>query len=124
MEPLETGNAKHIRTEEGILISRVKENEYETLADARQNAAALMKLKGADATLPLLVDFSKASGQDAETRKFYAEESVKWTHRVALLVNSPVARVMGNIYMGLNKPLVPTRLFTDEKEALAWLKSN
>jgi hypothetical protein len=31
--------------------------------------------------------------------------------------------VLGNFYLGLNKPLVPTRLFTSEEEAQAWLRS-
>jgi hypothetical protein len=33
-----------------------------------------------------------------------------------------VARAIGNFFMGLNKPLIPTRLFTSEAEALGWLR--
>jgi hypothetical protein len=40
----------------------------------------------------------------------------------ALLIGSPLTRAIGNFFMGLNKPLIPTRLFTSETEALAWLK--
>jgi hypothetical protein len=41
---------------------------------------------------------------------------------VALLVGSPMSRAIGNFFIGLNKPLIPTRLFVSEPEALAWLR--
>jgi hypothetical protein len=40
---------------------------------------------------------------------------------VALLVGSPVTRVIGNFFIGLNKPRWPVRLFRSESDALAWL---
>ena len=124
MKNLETSVAIHERTKDGILISRVRKDGYETLEYAKENGAALMKLKGEDPPMPLLVDFLHSKGQAAETRRYYAEESFKWASRVALMVDSPVSRVIGNIYMGLNKPKVPTKLFSNEQEAIAWLKSN
>jgi hypothetical protein len=36
---------------------------------------------------------------------------------------TPVAE-MGNIFPSINKPLIPTRLFTNEKEAKEWLKQH
>lgn len=41
---------------------------------------------------------------------------------VAVIVDSPLSRVIGNIFLGLNKPRVPLRLFSDVSEAEAWLK--
>lgn len=42
-----------------------------------------------------------------------------------LLLQSPaLTRAIDNFFMGLNKPLFPTRLFTSEEEALTWLKSD
>ena len=38
-------------------------------------------------------------------------------------LRSPLTRAIGNFFLGLNKPLMPTRLFTSEEEALAWLKT-
>ena len=40
---------------------------------------------------------------------------------LALLVSSPVGRMLGNAYLGINKPAHETRLFTDEDRALSWL---
>ena len=41
---------------------------------------------------------------------------------VAVLVDSSVSRVLGNVFLGFNKPAYPTQLFTSEDEAVAWLK--
>jgi hypothetical protein len=30
---------------------------------------------------------------------------------------------MGDIYLRVARPAIPTRLFTDEREALAWLRT-
>lgn len=39
----------------------------------------------------------------------------------ALPVESMLSRAIANFFLGLNKPLIPTRLFNDEAEAVAWL---
>ena len=114
----------HTRTDDGLFVVRMKEGVSETIEMARENGQALMRLLGDDAPLPLLIDFTLGSGQDSETRQYYANHSGDWCTKAAILVNSPVARVMGNIYMGLNKPKVPTRLFTLEEAAMAWLKND
>ncbi len=41
--------------------------------------------------------------------------------RVTLNAGAPLSRAIGNIFMGLNKPDFPLRLFTSDAEALAWL---
>ena len=46
-----------------------------------------------------------------------------WLPGALDLIRSPLARAIGNFFRGLNKPLFPTRLFTSEPEAMAWLRS-
>jgi hypothetical protein len=41
---------------------------------------------------------------------------------MAVLIKSPISRVVGNFFLGINKPAVPTRLFDNEADALEWLK--
>lgn len=72
---------------------------------------------------PALVDLSNLKGMTREARVYYAgPETAKGRSALALLIKSPVARVFGNFFMGLNKTTVPTRLFTSEPEAIAWLR--
>ncbi len=53
---------------------------------------------------------------------FAGSESKKVHSAAALLAQSPLSKVLGNLFLGLNKPLFPTRLFTSEKDAIEWLK--
>ncbi len=39
-----------------------------------------------------------------------------------IIINSAVSRVLGNFYLGINKPSVPTKLFDNEIDAVKWLK--
>jgi len=45
------------------------------------------------------------------------------TSRLAIIVGSPVSRMLGNAYMGFRAPACPTRLFTEEHPAIRWLRS-
>src|ERR1700756_4774181 len=40
----------------------------------------------------------------------------------SILIESPLSRIIGNFFMGLNKPSVPAKLFNNEQDAIAWLK--
>lgn len=55
-------------------------------------------------------------------RKFLAGKEVKEkTIARAVVVNSVLKKLFANFFNDLNKPEVPTRVFTDYDEAYAWL---
>lgn len=59
-----------------------------------------------------------------DVRVYFARPEHIEVHRaVALVVGSPLSRAIGNFFLGLNKPAMPMRLFTDEDEAVGWLKA-
>jgi hypothetical protein len=59
-----------------------------------------------------------------EARLFASSaDAIQVVKAVALLIGSPVSRVIGNFFLGINKPPYPTRIFTSEAEALSWLKN-
>ena len=53
---------------------------------------------------------------------FTGEMLVESFTALALLVEAtPFGRIMGNIYLRVARPGIPTRLFADEPGALTWL---
>ena len=76
--------------------------------------------------LPTLADLRNVAevNASAEVKKFAASnpESIKARSANAILVSSFFNRLIVNIYLSINKPIVPTRLFNDEKEAIKWIK--
>jgi hypothetical protein len=93
-----------------------------TLEDAKETMAAYLKLNQGR-RMPLFVDTKAMKSMSRETRKYYAgEEAAKVASAAAIIVGTPASRVLGNFYLGLSNPHLPSRLFSSEEEALEWLK--
>ena len=58
---------------------------------------------------------------DKAARDFLAKEGSSYTKGVAIIVDSPMTKIIGNFYLGLNKPTTPTKMFTDKEGALEYL---
>ena len=70
----------------------------------------------------VLIDMRDITEISKEARDYFANERTASIQRAtALLTDSPVSRVIGNFFMGLNKPISPTRMFTDPQKAIEWL---
>lgn len=93
-----------------------------TLEDAKETMAAYLRLNKGK-RLPLFIDTKTMKSMSRETRKYYAgKEAAKVASAAAIIVGTPVSRVLGNFYLGLSNPHLPSRLFSSEDEALEWLK--
>lgn len=71
----------------------------------------------------LLMDITKLRSMSREARAFFSEPArADVLLAVALQIGSPLSRAIGNIFLGLNRPAVPIKLFNDEGSALEWLR--
>jgi hypothetical protein len=119
-----TATAEITLRDEGIVVTRIAAGVQQSLGDARQNLAATVAACGRQKR-PLLVDISRCQPLEPEVRHYYTGEVlVESFLALALVVEAtPFGRMMGNIYLRVARPGVPTRLFPDEDSALAWLRS-
>ena len=70
-------------------------------------------------TLVLMQDMARV---DRAARGCLAsEEYMRVCSQTALVVGSPVSRVIGNFFAGLNRPKYPLKLFDDTELATEWL---
>jgi 23S rRNA U2552 (ribose-2'-O)-methylase RlmE/FtsJ len=70
----------------------------------------------------VLIDMREMKSMNREAREYFANERTCAIQRAtALLVKSKLTKVMANFFMGLNKPITPTRMFTNPEEAVVWL---
>src|ERR1035437_7306216 len=90
------------------------------LEDAIATLEAMAQLTGGRRR-PLLVDMRDTGSHDRATR-------AEWTSRsdlqsaVALIVGTPLSRMMGNLLLRVTKPPFPIRLYDNEASAVAWLQ--
>jgi hypothetical protein len=118
----ETKTANVFLYENKIVRVNIKSEARQSLSDAQENmqAAVNASLKS---KRPLLTDIRMAQPLDPDARRYYSGQAlVDHFTAIALLVDiSPVGRMMANVYLKIAKPLIPSRMFTDEKAALSWL---
>ena len=109
---------------DGIVRAVMFPDIEETLDTAKENIEAGVRISGGTKR-PLLLDMSNIKSMNKEARDYYArgDEREGCESAVALLVRSALSRMIGNFFMGLNKTNLPTRLFTDEDSAMAWLRT-
>jgi hypothetical protein len=121
---IRTGIADVWMDSEQITHMHFKPTERHDLEDAQEVVKAHNSLTNGVKT-PVLADLRNVTtGANRQARKYYClEESCKSKLGMAMLVQSPVQRMLGNLFVKINKPPYPTRLFLDEKEALIWLRA-
>lgn len=72
---------------------------------------------------PIFIDLRNVVYTDTEARKYMAKrESVEYLTAGGLLIDNEIMRLAGNIFIKIDKPLIPTKLFTDKDKAMRWLQ--
>lgn len=90
------------------------------LDDAKENVEAIYQLTGKRSLV--LVDSRGVRWQSREAREhFVSADASRATAAVALLIGSPVSRVLGNFFLRFEKHRFPTALFSDQEAAVRWL---
>lgn len=107
-----------LRRVDGCLRYSWDDGAVAGMADAEESVAAVGRLAGSQ-RLPLLVDMHGLKTLDRAARGRFSESDV--VTRTAFLVGSPLSRVLANFFLAVSRPAVPTRLFTSEADAVAWL---
>ena len=111
----------HLR-DDGLVIVKIRDGAYQSLEDAKTNLAmAISETNGRPR--PLLIDIRTAQPLDADARHHYSGQVlVDNFSALGLLVDSsPFGRMMGNVYLRVARPGIPTQLFTNASRAVAWL---
>lgn len=72
---------------------------------------------------PLIANIVSIKKITKEARDFLAsKEGCEGITVFAILINSPIGSMIGNFWMRINKPLINTKIFTNEEDAKTWLK--
>lgn len=107
--------------EDGIAYFTYTTEEI-TLRVAEQVVESRLKLFNG-LTYPVVTDGRSVKSIDADAMKYLASSvSTQLVSAGALLVNNQFQKVAGNLFLLINKPAVPAKLFTSEAEALQWLQ--
>lgn len=112
-----------VMSPDGVVIVRIREGTRAVPRDIDDMLAAAEAVCEGKKH-PWIVDIRGSRSISREARVMLAgERAARITISTALIVASPVSRVIGSFFIGLNRTPFPTRVFTSEKQALTWLEA-
>lgn len=108
--------------EDGIARTKVKKGSEVKLEHAQENSVVVNSFY-VDSKFPLLIDARGIKSMEREARSFFTTNG-RQTNTLAfgIIIDSSISKVVGNFFMAISKPRVPTRLFLNEEAALEWLQ--
>lgn len=71
---------------------------------------------------PLLIDIRGIKSTTRKARQHMATIGATLVKGAALITGSAINRTLGNIFLKIDRPPVPIKLFTNEASAREWLK--
>ena len=116
-----TRTARVEKSSEGIVITRILPEVRQSLSDAMENISVSAEACGGQ-RMPIVVDLRQAMPIDAETRHYYTGKQLTdfFTSMAILVPAGSFGKMMGNLYLRVANPGIPSRLFDSETEALQW----
>lgn len=107
-----------------ILIIVPREGTLDNAQDARENVAYYHEYaRSLGRKIGSAVIMSNMLSQEPEARRAYTEIDPHLVYGGALVVESALSRALGSFFVGLTRPVVPTKLFDSVENAIEWLKT-
>jgi hypothetical protein len=108
---------------DGLVHVKVKGNEEIEIKNVVEVVSSLEKFWQGK-KFPLLIVVGEYTLPSADARAYIATpESDPYASAEAYVIQSLSQKLVGNVYLSLNKPARPTRLFNSEEKAIEWLKT-
>ena len=108
--------------DDGIYCIAHKDGKKGTLETAKEELKIHRELGGGK-KMPLFADMRGMKGSNPEARDYGNSEVVKSTYSaVGILIGSAFTLLIGSMFMKINKPPYPVKMFTEQENALVWLK--
>lgn len=110
--------------ENEIVMIEAKPDVEATLEDAERNfksASERFNINEKNKAL-ILCDIRQSRPLSKEIRDYYVtEEVVNQTKAFAFIIAAPLSKMIANLFIGIRKPPIPLKMFTDKFKAVKWL---
>lgn len=107
--------------ENGIVIGVLRNDFILTEKDAMQLVRKRLEISGGN-TMPILADITHSMGADSRAKQYLSRgDGIRQLSAGAFLAGNPVSKFMGNLFLSVNCPAIPSKLFTERRKAMQWL---
>lgn len=122
MDTFEIIDGTIVKRQEGTIHVIFGLNTVLTLEYAKKLVDYRLSISGA-MSYPLYIDIRGVVSIDGQTRKFLSGvEGTIQAYAAAIHVDSPISKLFGNMFITIDRPEKPIKLFTSKAKALKWLK--
>jgi hypothetical protein len=119
---IQTPTADISLVDEHVLLVSVRDGMTIDVQQLWENYNATLELNPAG-DYPVIFETQGFVNITKESRELAASrEMAKDVAAMALIANNMATRMLANFYMKVNKPLRPTRAFTDIQKAIEWCR--
>jgi hypothetical protein len=110
-----------IYLENNILYSAFKQGTEMDINVAKFCVTERIKFSN-NTSYRMLIEIRGLKSVTKEAREYMAEEGAALVLAAAFIISSPLSKLLGNIFLAINRPKIPSKLFTDRSEAIKWLE--
>lgn len=105
----------------GFVRATIRDGASFDLDDAKEAITATWHVAG-ERRRAVLVDMRMVRALPRDAREYFdSVETARRIRAVALLVESPLSRMIGNFFLRIGEHRIPTRLFNTETDAERWI---
>lgn len=120
---IDLGHSALLMREDGIVQITFGDKTDLDVKHAKEIVAATGKLTSGNKALILNVAGKQTSATSAARDFAASQEATEFTLAEAYIVHNLAQKLIGNFYVNFHKPIIPTKIFNNENEAIKWLKS-
>lgn len=122
IKEIRTSNELLTLDSDGIVHLRFPEKTTHDINSIKEHLDGVEALSHHGNGVLLLVHFTNLVGMDKPSRKFVNTDKMIKAHKAcAMYVKTPLAKLIANFFLGINKPNFVISSFTDESSAKDWL---
>jgi hypothetical protein len=122
MKEIVYSHSKIFLRPDGIVVIDVRDEGIIGKQIVEEIVNAVEKITGGKAA-PNLILTRPGAMVDKEAREFSSSpRGMQFTVADAMVIHNLPQKVVANFYLRINRPEKPTRFFSDEEEAITWLK--
>jgi hypothetical protein len=122
-EVIENRSGKFWRGEDSIIRIISYPTAERTSVDAEECLVAIAQLCQGQ-KYSVLADIRNSLGpiNRAERQTYTSSETIRLITALALIVESPLSRIIASFFLGISQLPCPTQVFTSEEKAIHWLR--